>query len=311
MEAMLDKNNYDLLIIGAGPAGLTAAIYSARAGLKTLVLEKGLPGGLAATTDYIENYPGFPEGIKGIELTEKMKNQAKRFGVEIIGVEVKSISKTGKNIIVQTDNKKYEVPAVIITTGTTPKRLNIPGEDTLRGRGISYCATCDGPLFKGRDIAVIGCGNSGLQEGKFLLNFVKSITFIEFLPYMTADIILQERLRDEKAVNFLLNHMAVSINGKERVESITVKNRENDEEKTVAVSGIFIYAGLNPNSGFLKNFIELDNYGFVITNKKLETSVPGIFAAGDIRAETIRQVVTACGDGAVAAINVYHYIKHE
>jgi len=302
---------YDLLIIGAGPAGLTAAIYGARAGLKTLVLEKGLPGGLAATTDYIENYPGFPDGIKGIELTEKMKNQAKRFGVEIIGVEVKSISKTGKNIIVQTDNKKYEVPAVIITTGTTPKRLNIPGEDTLRGRGISYCATCDGPLFKGRDIAVIGCGNSGLQEGKFLLNFVKSITFIEFLPYMTADIILQERLRDEKAVNFLLNHMAVSINGKERVESITVKNRENDEEKTVAVSGIFIYAGLNPNSGFLKNFIELDNYGFVITNKKLETSVPGIFAAGDIRAETIRQVVTACGDGAVAAINVYHYIKHE
>ena len=306
----MDKNNYDLLIIGAGPAGLTAAIYGARAGLKTLVLEKGLPGGLAATTDYIENYPGFPEGIKGIELTEKMKNQAKRFGVEIIGVEVKSISKTGKNIIVQTDNKKYEVPAVIITTGTTPKRLNIPGEDTLRGRGISYCATCDGPLFKGRDIAVIGCGNSGLQEGKFLLNFVKSITFIEFLPYMTADIILQERLRDEKAVNFLLNHMAVSINGKERVESITVKNRENDEEKTVAVSGIFIYAGLNPNSGFLKNFIELDNYGFVITNKKLETSVPGIFAAGDIRAEAIRQVVIACGDGAVAAINVYHYIKH-
>jgi thioredoxin reductase (NADPH) len=306
----LSKDNYDLIIIGAGPAGLTAGIYSARAGLKTLVLEKGLPGGLAATTDYIENYPGFPDGIKGIELTEKMKNQAKRFGVEIIGVEVKSISKTGKNIIVRTDNKKYEVPAVIITTGTTPKRLNIPGEDTLRGRGISYCATCDGPLFKERDIAVIGCGNSGLQEGKFLLNFVKSITFIEFLPYMTADIILQERLRDEKAVNFLLNHMAVSINGKERVESITVRNRENDEEKIVTVSGIFIYVGLNPNSAFLKNFVKLDDYGFVITNKQLETSVPGIFAAGDIRAETIRQVVTACGDGAVAAIDAYHYIKH-
>jgi thioredoxin reductase (NADPH) len=306
----LSKDNYDLIIIGAGPAGLTAGIYSARAGLKTLVLEKGLPGGLAATTDYIENYPGFPDGIKGIELTEKMKNQAKRFGVKIIGVEVKSISKTGKNIIVRTDNKKYEVPAVIITTGTTPKRLNIPGEDTLRGRGISYCATCDGPLFKERDIAVIGCGNSGLQEGKFLLNFVKSITFIEFLPYMTADIILQERLRDEKAVNFLLNHMAVSINGKERVESITVRNRENDEEKIVTVSGIFIYVGLNPNSAFLKNFVKLDDYGFVITNKQLETSVPGIFAAGDIRAETIRQVVTACGDGAVAAIDAYHYIKH-
>ncbi len=307
----MSNNVYDLLIIGAGPAGLTAGIYSARAGLKTLVLEKGLPGGLAATTDYIENYPGFPDGIKGIELTEKMKNQAKRFGVEIIGVEVKSISKTGKNIIVQTDNKRYEVPAVIVTTGTTPKRLNIPGEDTLRGRGISYCATCDGPLFKGRDIAVIGCGNSGLQEGKFLLNFVKSITFIEFLPYMTADIILQERLKDEKAVNFLLNHMAVSINGKERVESITVRNRENDEEKTVAVSGIFIYAGLNPNSVFLKDFVKLDDYGFVIINKQLETSIPGIFAAGDIRAEAIRQVVIACGEGAVAAINAYHYIKHE
>ncbi len=308
---MLDKNNYDLLIIGAGPAGLTAGIYGARTGLKTLVLEKGLPGGLAATTDYIENYPGFPDGIKGIELTEKMKNQVKHFGVEIIGVEVKSISKTGKNVIVQTENKKYEVPAVIITTGTTPKRLNIPGEDILSGRGISYCATCDGPLFKGRDIAVIGCGNSGLQEGKFLLNFVKSITFVEFLPYMTADRILQEKLRDEKAVNFLLNHIAISINGKERVESITVENRESNKKKTIEVSGIFIYVGLNPNSGFLKNFIELDDYGFVITNKKLETSVHGVFAAGDIRAETIRQVVTACGDGAVAAINAYHYIKHE
>lgn len=309
MGDALSKENYDLIIIGAGPAGLTAGIYGARAGLQTVILEKALPGGLAATTDYIENYPGFPDGIKGMELTEKMKKQAQHFGVEIIGSEVVSLVKKEHITVVKTSARSFETVAVIIATGTVPKKLNIPGEDKLRGRGVSYCATCDGPLFKGRQIAVIGCGNSGLQEGKFLLNFVKHITFIEFLPHMTADKILQNRLGQEPKVNFLLNHELLSINGKERVEAITVKDRVVKNKKTIEVSGVFIYAGLVPKSDFVKGIVKVDSKGFIVTSDKLETSLPGVFAAGDICAQAVRQVVTACAQGAAAAINAYHYIE--
>ena len=305
----MDRDNYDLAIVGAGPAGLTAGIYGARAGLKTVILERALPGGLAATTDYIENYPGFPDGIKGMELTENMKKQAQHFGTEIIGTEVTSLVKKGKITIVKTSTRSFETVAVIIATGTVPKKLDIPGEDELRGRGISYCATCDGPLFKGRKIAVIGCGNSGLQEGKFLLNFVKHITFIEFLPHMTADKILQDRLSQEPKVNFLLNHELLSIDGKERVEAITIEDRAIREKKAIEVDGVFIYAGLVPKSDFIKGIVKVDNKGFIITNDKLETSLPGIFAAGDICAQAVRQVVTACAQGAAAVINAYHYIE--
>jgi thioredoxin reductase (NADPH) len=305
----MSKNDYDIVIIGAGPAGLTAAIYGARAGLKTLILERTLPGGLMATTDIIENYPGFPDGIKGIELTEKMKKQAQRFGVELIGAEAELIKKEGERISVNTAGKRYVASAAIIASGTIPKKLNVPGEDRLRGRGISYCATCDGPLFKDRDIAVIGCGNSGIQEGKFLLNFVKTVTFVECLPHLTADKILQTQIEKEAQAKFLLNHVVISINGKERVTSIVVQNRENNEEKIIDVSGIFVYIGHNPSSQILKGVVDLDNSGFVITNEKLETSMPGVFAAGDIRSKEIRQVVTACGEGAEAATYAYHYIK--
>lgn len=309
MGDALSKEDYDLIIIGAGPAGLTAGIYGARAGLKTVIVERALPGGLAATTDYIENYPGFPDGIKGMELTENMKKQAQHFGTEIIGTEVTSLIKKGKITIVKTSTRSFETVAVIIATGTVPKKLDIPGEDELRGRGISYCATCDGPLFKGRQIAVIGCGNSGLQEGKFLLNFVKHITFIEFLPHMTADKILQDRFSQEPKVNFFLNHELLSIDGKERVEAITIEDRTTREKKTIEVDGVFIYAGLVPKSDFIKGIVKVDNKGFIITNDKLETSLPGVFAAGDICAQAVRQVVTACAQGAAAAINAYHYIE--
>jgi len=306
----MNEDINDLLIIGAGPAGLTAAIYGARAGLKTMVIERGLPGGNAASTDVIENYPGFPDGIKGIELAEKMKQQALKFGTEIIGAEVKSLEKTDEAIFVRSDGAEYRSKTVIIATGTMPRKLGVPGEEELRGRGISYCATCDGPLFKGRRIAIIGCGNSGLQEGLFLLNFVTHIIFVEFLPYITADRILQKRFENESRVQFLLNHELVSINGKERVESITVKNRATNEEKIYETDGVFMYVGMTPFSEFLKGVVELDKAGFVITNEKLETSVSGIFAAGDIRSKKIRQVVTACGEGAVAAINAYHYLEN-
>jgi thioredoxin reductase (NADPH) len=302
--------NYDILIIGGGAAGLTAGIYASRARLKTLLIEKGIPGGLTATTDLIENYPGFPDGINGMELMDKMKRQAQRFGTEIAEFEeVKSVNPAGMKIEVQTDKGKYSASAVIVASGTVPKRLNIPGEEEFRGRGVSYCATCDGPLYRDKDVAVVGCGNSGLQEGEYLLKFVKSITFVEFLPYMTAEKILQERLTEEKRTKFLLNHMLTRINGKNGVDSVTVRNRQINEEEEIKVSGVFIYVGLLPNSDFLKGVVELDDSRCVITNEQMETSVPGIFATGDVRSKQVRQVATAVGEGTLAAIMAEKYIE--
>lgn len=300
---------YELAIVGAGPAGLTAAIYAARAGLEVVIFERALPGGYLAVTDLIENYPGFPEGIKGIELSERMKQQAQRFGAEIIGAEVKSIVKSGESIVIETEGKKYETPVVIVATGTTHKKLNVPGEDELRGRGVSHCATCDGPLFKGKAVAVVGCGNSGLQEGRFLLNFASHITFIEFLPLMTADKILQDVYKNERRATFLLNHMVVSIDGKEHVEALTVKNREINKTDSIKIDGVFIYVGMKPFTQLLSGVVALDDKGFIKTNEKMETSVRGVYAAGDIRAKEVRQVITACGEGAEAAIQAYRYIE--
>jgi thioredoxin reductase (NADPH) len=301
---------YDLIIIGGGAAGLTAGIYASRGRLKTLLVEKGMVGGLTATTDLIENYPGFPDGINGMELMDKMKRQAQRFGTEIVEFEeVESMKPAGTKIGVQTAKGEYSVSAVIVASGTVPKSLNIPGEEGFRGRGVSYCATCDGPLFRDKDVVVVGCGNSGLQEGEYLLKFVKSVTFVEFLPYMTAEKILQERLSKEKRTKFLLNHMVTRINGKDGVDSVTIRNRQTNEEEEIKVSGVFVYVGLLPNSDFLKGVVELDDSGCVITNEQMETSVPGIFVAGDVRSKQVRQIAAAVGEGTLAAIMTEKYIE--
>lgn len=300
----------DVIIVGGGPGGLTAAIYTSRDRLDTILLEKGLCGGLPATTDLIENYPGFPDGINGMELINKFKEQALRFGTNIIEFkEVKRIEPAGKRIKVHTAEEEYNAYAVIVASGSIPQKLNIPGEEKYSGRGVSYCATCDGPLYKNRDVAVIGCGNSGLQEGESLLKHVKSITFIEFLNYMTAEKILQERLQKSEKTKFLLNHMLTSINGDTGVNSIIAKNRQTGEEKQIEVSGVFIYAGFLPNSKFLEGIVELDRLGYIVTNDKMETSIPGIYAVGDIISKKIRQIGVACGEGTIAAISARDYIN--
>jgi thioredoxin reductase (NADPH) len=300
---------HDLIVIGGGPAGLTAGIYAARAGLKTVILERAMPGGHAATTHYIENYPGFPDGVSGFELADKMKQQVIRFGVEIVGAEARLIRRQEKSVLVKTDSSEFLAPAMIIAIGTNWKKLDVPGEDELRGRGISYCATCDGPLFKKKDVAVVGCGNSGIQEGKFLLQFVNRISFVEFLPHVTADKLIYERVKDEERVDFFLNHKVLSIDGKDRVEAISIENRATGEKKKLSVNGVFIYVGLEPSTGMIKGLVDLDKKGFVKVNEQMETSAPGIFAAGDVCAKNIRQVVTACAEGASAAISAYHYIE--
>ena len=306
----MENATYDVIIIGGGPAGLTAGIYTSRDRLKTLLLEKTICGGLPATTDLIENYPGFPDSIKGKDLMAKFKKQAQEFGTKIIELkEIKTVKKVAGKIKVQTEKEEYNAYTLIVASGSIPKTLGISGEKEFQGRGVSYCAICDGPFFKDKDVAVIGCGNSGLQEGEALLNYVKSVTFIEFLPYITAAKILQERLQKNKKATFLLNHMITSINGKNTVDSVTVKNRRTGEEKKVQVSGIFIYAGFLPNSGFLKGIVELDSEGYIETNERMETSVPGIYAVGDIRSKEVRQIDVACGEATIAAVFVRDYLK--
>jgi len=306
----MDEIIYDIIITGGGPGGLTAGIYTSRDNLKTLLLEKGMCGGLPAVTDIIENYPGFPEGINGMELMQKFKKQAEKFGVKINEFEeVTKIEPSENKIKVKTNMSEYLSYAVIVSSGSVPKKLGIPGEEELKGKGISYCATCDGPLFKGRDIAVIGCGSSGLQEGQFLLNHVNSIKFVEFLPYMTAEKILQDRLKKSDKTSFLLNHQITAINGESQVESITVKDRETNREKKIDVSGVFIYIGFLPHSEFLTDAVKKDNYGYVITNDKMETATPGIYVIGDVRSKKVRQIANACGEAVVAAVNAIQYIE--
>jgi len=299
---------YDLMILGAGPAGLTAAIYASRAGMNTLLVEKEAIGGEAASTSMIENYPGFPEGIKGAELTERMRSQAQKFGAQIVLAAPESLDLWAEPKKATLKGQPIRARSIIIASGTSPRRLGIPGEKELKGRGVSYCATCDGPMFAGKDIAVIGCGNSGLQEGLFIRKFVKSMTMVEFLPTIQAEEILQERMRSYDNVEWLLNHETVSISGQDWVESITVRDRAGGEGKQIPVQGVFIYIGLEPNTDYLDGQIELDKWGFIPTDEKMQTSTPGVFAAGDVRVTEMRQIATAIGDGAVAASSAYHYV---
>ncbi|MDZ7402094.1 MAG: thioredoxin-disulfide reductase [candidate division KSB1 bacterium] len=302
-------DGYDVVVLGGGPAGLTAAIYAARARLTTLVVEKKEIGGEAAATDVIENYPGFPEGINGHALADRMVQQAKRFGAEIYYGEVAKLDLRSSPKTLLIDGKPINAQAVIIATGTSPKLLNVPGEKELKGRGVSYCATCDGPIYSGKDIAIIGGGNSGLQEGLFILKFVKSITLIEYMPKLNAEKILQEKFQSHPNTVTLLNHQVLSINGSGKVESITVKDRATGETKVIPVEGVFVYIGLIPNTELFKGQLALNQWGYIVTDEKLQASIPGVFVAGDVRDKGLRQVATAIGDGAVAAVSAEHYIE--
>lgn len=302
-------DDYDVLILGGGPAGLTAAIYTSRARMKTLLVEKAVIGGEAATTDLIENYPGFPEGIQGSELADRMRAQAVRFGAQIVIAEPEDIDLLTQPKEMTINGKRVRVKSVIITSGTSPKALNIPGEKEFKGRGVSYCATCDGPIFADKDVAVIGCGSSGLQEGLFILRFVKSLTMVEFLPTIQAEKILQDRIVGRENVSCLLNHEITSIQGDKWVKSITVKDRATNEIKEIPMDGVFIYVGLVPNTQYLQDQVKLNQWGYILTDEKMQTSVPGVFAAGDVRETEMRQVATAIGDGAIAAASAQHYIE--
>ncbi len=310
--AQADTNKiYDLVVVGAGAAGLTSAIYASRDGWETLVLEKEATGGLAATTHLIENYPGFPEGIDGSELMEKFAEQAKRFGAQIVEFEeVTSLKKNDDGIFeITTTGATYKGRTVILATGSRPKHLGIPGEEEFANKGVSYCATCDGPLFKDQDVVVIGCGNSGLQEAQILLEYAKSVTFVEFLPYSIAEKVLQDRVINHPKVKCYFSHMAVEIKGDDFVHTVVIKNRETGELKEIPAKGVFIYVGYQPYTDFVKGFVALDERGYIVTDNHMRTNVEGVFAAGDVRSGNLAQVAVAVGDGAKAAIGVREYLQ--
>lgn len=304
---------YDVIIIGSGPAGLTAAIYSARDGKQVLVLERAIVGGLAASTEHIENYPGFPQAISGQELMALFREQAERFGTEIVEFnEVTRLNpiKPGLIEVHTQDGTVYRGKAVLLATGSEPKKLNLPGEAEFYGRGVSYCATCDGPLFRGKRVAVIGMGNSGLQEGLGLLELAESVAFVEFLPTSKGEKILQERVMNHPKSTIYLYHKPIAIRGEERVSSLVIEDRATGEQKELPVDGIFIYVGYVPFTKFAADVVELDRLGYIITDEHLQTRTPGIFAAGDVRSGNIAQIAVAVGDGARAALSIKEYLQH-
>lgn len=309
-------SEYDIVIIGGGPAGLTAGLYTARARLKTLLLEKIAPGGQAALAWTIENYPGFPEGIGGLELMERTRKQAEKYGLEIKSGEVVKVSASSEDErskrkiekIVNTKEEEYKSVALIVATGTRPMKLEIPGEERLIGRGVSYCATCDGPLFKNRKVVVVGGGDAAVEEALFLSKFAEKVTLIHRRDELRASKIIEERAVSNSKLEFLWKSVVTEILGETEVEGVKVRNLETGKDLTLEAKGIFVYIGTAPNTGFLKGVVEMDEEGFIITDENMETSVKGIYACGDVRKKLLRQVVTACGEGATAGFAAGQYV---
>ncbi len=290
----------DILILGAGPAGLTAAIYASRAGHKVTILEKGVIGGQIASSWLVENYPGVKK-TSGQELTATMAEQAKSFGAKIVEfAEVTSVDLKKKEV--KTTDSAYKAKAIIIATGNRERKLSVPGETELKGRGVSYCATCDAPFFKGKEIAVVGGGNAALEESLHIAKFASKITIIHRRDGFRAEKRIQEAISKNPKFKFLMDSAVSRINGKDAVESINVENLKTKKETELKVSGVFVYVGMLPNSDLFKNQLKTDGAGFIITNEKMETGIPGVFAAGDVRESPIKQLTTAAGDGTVASI---------
>jgi thioredoxin reductase (NADPH) len=308
------KNVYDVMIIGGGPAGLTAGIYCSRARLKTVLLEKMMCGGQILITDKIENFPAFPDGVKGPELAESMTSQAKHFGLEIETGEAAAIDfeeGAKKPFKIKTaSGKEIEALSVIISTGARWNALSIPGEKELTGRGVSYCATCDGPLCRNKDVVVVGGGDSAIEDALFLTKFAASVTRIHRRERLRATKILQERAFADKKIKFCFNSVAVEVIGKSKVEGLKIKDVNTSKEDVIKCDAIFVLIGMTPNKEFVKDILKTDEKGYVVCADNMKTSVDGIFAAGDVRKKLLRQVVTATGDGATAAFSAQHYVDH-
>lgn len=303
-------NNYDVIIVGAGPAGLSAALYSARALLKTAVFEKATVGGLITQTSEIENYPGSEFGSTGFSLTQKMYKQAEEAGAEFVYEQISSVVKSGELFeLTTTFGNTFSSKTVIICGGTLPRLLGVSGESEMRGRGVSYCATCDAGFFKNRKVAVVGGGDTAVKEAEYLTKFASEVILIHRRDSLRAAKILSDKIEKNDKISVMYNTVLEKINGKMFVESLSLKNTITGEITELGVDGIFIFAGYIPNTEIYKDLIDIDSNGYIITTADMHTSLDGMFAAGDIRNTVLRQVITAASDGAIAAVEAEKYIS--
>ena len=298
---------YDTIIIGAGPAGMTAALYAARSNLKVALIEGGLPGGQMNNTSDIENYPGYAN-ISGPELAEKMFEPLENLGVEHLYGFVENIEDHGDVKKVITDNEEFETRTVIVATGSKHRLLGVPGEEELNSRGVSYCAVCDGAFFRDQDLLVVGGGDSAVEEAIFLTQFAKSVTIVHRRDELRAQKVLQDRAFANEKINFIWDSVVKEIKGENRVESVVIENVKSGQVTEQAFGGVFIYVGLDPVSDFVQELHIQDQAGWIVTDDHMKTSVAGVFAVGDVRQKDLRQVTTAVGDGAIAGQEAYKYI---
>ncbi len=308
-EPTYAKNFYDVIIIGSGPAGFTAGIYTSRAKLKTLIISGSLPGGQLMTTSEVENYPGFPNGIFGPELMMNMRQQAERFATTIIDDEVLKVDFKKRPFLISTHSETYEGRAILLCTGASPRKLGVDGEQEFGGRGVSYCATCDGPFFKGEEIAVIGGGDTAIEEATFLTKFGKAIKIIHRRDFLRASKILQEKAFENSKIQFVWNNVVTRIAGNKKIESIDLKNLTTGKTQNLSVGGLFVAIGHEPNTSIFKDQLELDDKGYVVLKENTRTSVEGVFAAGDVHDYRYRQAVTAAGFGCMAALDVEKWLS--
>lgn len=315
MEKMQGRNNLcDVIIIGGGPAGLTASIYTSRMRLKTLLFESPSLSSQIVLTDKIENYPGFPEGITGFELIERFKKQSELFGTKFMLEEINNIGEIEEDerkiyLVTTKQGIVYKTLSIIIASGAMPKKLGAPRENEFCGRGISYCATCDGAFFKNKRILVVGGGDAAIEESLFLTKFGEKVTIIHRRKSLRAAKILQERAFANKKIEFIWNSQIVEFLGEHRIRGVRIKDIETEKETDVSCEGIFIFVGYMPNTNFLKEFIKLDAKNFIVTAENMNTEKKGVFACGDCRKKPMYQIITACGDGATAAFSVQKYLE--
>lgn len=302
---------YDVVIVGGGPAGLTAGIYAGRSQLKTLIVEKGFPGGQIAQTDEVENYPGFPEGISGGELAARMVQQAEKFGARLVMDEVQGIEKTLEGFLVRGYERTYRARVVILATGANPRKLGVPGEEKFYGRGVSTCATCDGYFYRDKEVVVVGGGDAAVEEGLFLTRFARKVTLVHRRDELRANKVAQKRAFENPKMHFLFSHVVTEILGEEQVTGVLLRNLKTREEHVYPTDGVFVFIGHEPNTAFLKGFVELRPDGYVAVRDEVFTSVEGVFAAGDVADPIYRQLTTSVGAGTRAAMMAERYLAEK
>ena len=305
----MSENIKDMVIIGGGPAGLTAGIYASRARLDVVLLEKGTYGGQVLLTSHIENFPGFPDGIGGFEFADLLNRQAQNFGLKIEYRAVDSITPGDNLLTINTSDGPIQTRTAVIATGATPNKLNVPGEERFTGRGVSYCATCDGALYKDKTVAVIGGGDAAVEEAIFLTRFARHVHMIHWMDHLQAVPILQEQAFANEKISIRWNTVLTEVCGDHEVKELSLQDVNTRETDSLQIDGAFIYVGITPQVEFVKDLVKMDKGGSIVTDRKMSTSIPGLYAVGDVRSESIRQVASAVGDGATASFYAYNYLQ--